>query len=407
MEKYDIISVAKALNMTLLKDDSRSEVPVVCPFCGDKRGKMSLRREKQGKPANVYHCWHCGEAGNMYDLFEQLSGVTIGDGDIRQLLDDYMTNGCRITISVAKEQHHEKKAAISRIASAKIRNKTYRAMLSMLSLRENDKKDLLRRGLTDEQVDAGMFASTPKDNIGICRKLIKAGCQLDGVPGFYINRRGDWALNVYDSISGYFCPVVQEGNVLGCQIRLNAPKDNRKYIWLTSADKDHGCSSGSPASSWGNPDSDHVIITEGILKSYVTYCLSGASIIGVPGVEAIKDVPYILNRHCHKVVYEAYYMEKRDPSICHMDYDKNKCEKCKEEGFKNRKNNGCDRKYQRRKKLEKSIEKLKKSVEKCGLPMKQYLWSLNNFGFWNGSNKGIDDELLARIKSREGQNGRN
>ena len=395
MAEYDILQVAAALGLTFLNNRNSVNVPVVCPFCGDKRGKMSLRKEKKGVPANVFHCWHCGEAGTMYQLYARLHGIEPSHG--REALDRFMASGNFASLPTVPEKNIRSSGA--QIASADIRDNTYRTMLSMLGLKERDRSDLLRRGLTTEHISEGMFATTPKDNIGICRKLLNSGCRLEGVPGFYLNRSKEWALNVYPACDGYFCPVLQDGKVLGCQIRVADPADGNKYIWLSSSGKDRGCSSGTPSSFLGEPDSDTVIVTEGILKAYVAYCLQDVSIIGVPGVSSIGDVERILRKHDHKLVCEGYDMEKRENCICRMDYNPEKCAKCMEQDYLYYDNGWCMKKAERRNKLQKAIEQLRNNVEKCGLPMRHYFWELDENGLWNGKNKGIDDEFLFRKKS--------
>ena len=53
---------------------------VVCPFCGDRRGKMNLVVDHGGKH-NLYNCYNCTEKGTMYDLYARVMGLT-GTGDL-------------------------------------------------------------------------------------------------------------------------------------------------------------------------------------------------------------------------------------------------------------------------------------------------------------------------------------
>ena len=78
---YTISDVANYLG---LKRTKRGHAPagtfnVVCPFCGDERGKCNMVIRK-GDKENVFHCYHCDAAGSMYDLFAALTGLSSQDG---------------------------------------------------------------------------------------------------------------------------------------------------------------------------------------------------------------------------------------------------------------------------------------------------------------------------------------
>lgn len=71
--KFDISQVADLLGIERITDGN--SFGVVCPFCGDRRGKMNFRILKDGEPANTYHCYCCGEKGNMLTLYADLKGL--------------------------------------------------------------------------------------------------------------------------------------------------------------------------------------------------------------------------------------------------------------------------------------------------------------------------------------------
>ena len=72
------------------------------------------------------------------------------------------------------------------------------------------------------------------------------------MPGFFINRDGDWEAAFYRKNNGYLCPV-RDGKerIIGLQIRLDIPLKERKYLWFTSSGFEKGTSSGSPAGMFG------------------------------------------------------------------------------------------------------------------------------------------------------------
>ena len=77
-ESFTIAEVADLLSIRRLSDSYQDEFPVECPFCGDLRGKCSFCIRKNGELKNVYHCYHCGAAGNMLTLYAELSGIYPG-----------------------------------------------------------------------------------------------------------------------------------------------------------------------------------------------------------------------------------------------------------------------------------------------------------------------------------------
>ena len=52
--------------------DPKNEANVVCPFCGDARGKASICVCRDGEVKNVFHCYDCGSGYNMVTLYAEL-----------------------------------------------------------------------------------------------------------------------------------------------------------------------------------------------------------------------------------------------------------------------------------------------------------------------------------------------
>lgn len=69
---FNISDVANLLGIKRLTEGNSFNV--VCPFCGDTRGKMNFRIVKDGELANTYHCFKCGAHGNMLTLLCRLDG---------------------------------------------------------------------------------------------------------------------------------------------------------------------------------------------------------------------------------------------------------------------------------------------------------------------------------------------
>ena len=187
------------------------------------------------------------------------------------------------------------------------RDHVYKEMLTFLKLKETHRRNLLLRGLTLK------------------------GFRLDGVPGFFINRDGDWEAAFYRKNNGYLCPV-RDGKerIIGFQIRLDVPLKERKYLWFTSSGLEKGTSSGSPAGMFGKIKDGTVYVTEGILKAEIAWMCTGNPYIGVPGVSNHKGLETVLRKLKEqglKRVYECYDMDKMMELSCKHD-EKSACRQC-------------------------------------------------------------------------------
>lgn len=185
--------------------------------------------------------------------------------------------------------------ALRRVALARepgaveLRNRVYRALLEALPLDPRHRENLRGRGLDDEQIALGGFASMPQEGRGyVARKLHDLfGDELAKVPGFFQWDDGRWAIAGY---SGLLVPVRDvAGAIEALKVRLdNPPADGGRYRYLSSSSKGGAKAVATLhvpvfASAIG---ADEIRITEGELKADVTTVLSGIPTLSVPGVEA-------------------------------------------------------------------------------------------------------------------------
>lgn len=229
---FNISEVADYLGIEKLQDTGGDSISICCPYCGDRRGKNTICIRKDGKEKNVFQCFSCGRHGNMLDLYlDQKAGYVGADRYKRAYADlrDALEKGHRDHTPKKRVEETDRKTEKTK-APVNVLDHTYRSLLRHLTLQTIDRLDLQRRMLTDAEIEAGLFRSVPSDPVGICRILKREGCMLENVPGFYKNAAGNWQLNVW--AEGYFCPVLQDGYLVGMQIRLRNPK-KRKYIWLS------------------------------------------------------------------------------------------------------------------------------------------------------------------------------
>lgn len=329
---FSIADVARLRDINYIKGRpvtkiSSSETYCDCPFCGKSGNQFSYNISK-----GVYHCWSCEARGNAIDLWINTSNeeyTNDAKGRKEAAKDIYTALNGDVEIMAFHRKDHESlnnsNVVEADLASDSIRNNTYRHLLDMLELKTVHAKDLMRRGLTLPQIEKIGFRTVPVGNTTqLCQDLINQGCILEGVPGFYLNNKNKWELNI--PAYGYMCPVY-DGNtnyILGFQIRLDKPLGNAKYMWIASKDKNKGVTSGALTTYLPGKNNNIIILTEGILKATIIWVfLKGqVSVIGIPGVNAKTSLRSVLDTFSMAYVYEAFDMDKAirpEPSLVNED----------------------------------------------------------------------------------------
>ena len=401
---FTITDVGALLGVQRLPGGDENSYNVVCPFCGDERGKCNFVVIKKGEIVNVYHCFHCGAGGNMLTLYADLQGIY---GENRYLKSYWMIQEelpmgikeCRIRQKQVLQREKRCREKLSEPVDYEQRDQVYREMLKLLKLSFSHKADLRRRGLTEAEISRmeqlGYKSICAEDSVSIARRLIRSGCNLKGVPGFFVNRNHDWEIAFYPKNSGYLCPVWSfDGLLTAFQIRLDVPYQKRKYVWLSSAKLNKGCSPGSPVSLSGDPDAQRVFVTEGILKAEVTHQRTGETYIGNPGVLNHKELRQMLiqlkGRGLQEVV-EANDMDKLMRLACRKDYG-TVCRTCSESGTE------CPKKKEKREQIRKGCLKLYEICEELSLTCRRAVWDVDAEGMWKEQYKGIDDWELRETE---------
>lgn len=377
---------------------------VVCPFCGDKRAKMNFRIFKDGIPANTYHCYCCGAHGNMLTLYADQKGIygtdryKIAYREIKEAL--RLPGNQKISDIQAPASFSEEEPA-----DLQVRDQVYRRLLMMLTLSQTHEKKLMERGLTEKQIKKHQFKSTPPYGTeSLTRKLIQEGYSLAGIPGFFVNDRKNWDIAFYRKNRGFLCPAYSiDGKIAGFQIRLDEPYEDRKYLWLSSTNKNRGTSSKSPVIFLGNPHERIVRVTEGILKATVAHALSGYNFLGVPGVNQYKELEkslILLMQNGLEEVQELYDMDKYLDIRCYADYKESVCKSCSMCGqFYGI--DVCEKKKKKRDQIREGCNRLYEICKKLDLPCTRKRWDYRPDGIWAGNDKGIDDYWLSCIKDRK------
>ena len=338
---FGIMDVVELLHLRIRRPSADS-VYVDCPFCGDFRGKMNVNHVK-----DTWRCNYCGESGGMLALYARLNHTTTAEA-YREICDALLAgeiswghetnerNMVTAGTSNMESRTTKKPEGIpqSPRADAQKIHDTYTSLLQKLLLKPKHKEHLCseKRGLTEEQIEKGGFKSTPP--FYLCRslteQLIKAGCTVEGVPGFYLHNEGYWTVNFNSITAGILLPCVSiDGRIQGLQILLDHPikdegappeKAGTKYLWLSSSSKNMGVSSGSPAYFVGSPGARTVYVTEGILKAYIAHGLMNRSFAAIAGANNTAKLDALFGRLAEngtELIMEAHDMDKyNNKAIC-------------------------------------------------------------------------------------------
>lgn len=315
---FGIMDVAGLLRLNIRRR-APGQVYVDCPICGDRRGKMNLNTEK-----DLWRCNYCGEGGGMLSLYAKVYGVSNSDA-YREICDALAVNGFSPDYTVP-EKTTPAEAEQSDAASVQEVHQTLSMLLSMLTLIPAHREHLRSvRGLSDDEITRFGFKSTPPPFLcrSLTNRLVKAGCRVQGVPGFYVDDNGCWTVKFHQRTSGIIIPIFGvDGLIHGAQIRLDHPlkdkddppeKTGVKYLTLSSTGKRMGTTSGSPIHFVGDPCSRVVYVTEGCLKADVAHALMHRTFVATLGVNNTAKLDGLfafLHRNGTEEIIEAEDMDK-------------------------------------------------------------------------------------------------
>ena len=300
---YDVMSII-GLDSTRIRSSSGY---FDCPICG---GKKKLNINPNIGHGGVCRCAKCSAGGDKLDLFLLFQSPRLvptrsssqsgslyykpseedrreGMKELEKLLHlSRQQPGYMEKVHQAQKQAEKAAAAGSKISSPENRDAVYTAFLSLLKLTAPHRKALHNRGLTDEDIERGLFRSTPLfGRANLAKKLLEQGLSLENVPGFFKTSRCDentgevieeWS--IYCPDPGYFVPIRnQKGQIVSMQIRLNKPTtDKNKYLFFSSGRETLENGIGAVSEIHVEMCSDpprYVYITEGPIKGYVSRSL--------------------------------------------------------------------------------------------------------------------------------------
>lgn len=354
-----------------------------CPFCMGKR-KLNVNLEK-----NLWRCAKCDESGNTISLHAKLANL-----DNKEAYQDLMRRYKGLPANEKAKIKVMPKPEIEYIPALTLtRGLFYSAFLDNLSLSEKHRENLIKRGLTDEQIKKFGYKSCPYLVSSIVVKTLNETqiplsmsnaekmylekgqrYQIPGIAGFGNNAHTSRA-------AGYFVPVRNKhGEIVRMQIRRDMPdklseeekESFARYITFSSGNEKEGVSSSGVENihyvgfetksvyidDYKTPEV--VCLTEGALKADVAHSLSGWAFIALMGVSSqaqlIGELEFLKKHGTKKIMicFDADYREK--PSVAD------------------------------------ALKKAKEKIESVGLK-----YEMVN---WDPKYKGIDDFLLARKQTR-------
>jgi hypothetical protein len=274
---FTIADVAALLPIKNQKPKNES-IDADCPFCGKTR-KLNLNVTR-----DVFRCNYCQEHGGMLDLYLRFHPELRDRSAAYRALREDLRIGYSANVRVPAQSRLPQAPHGVPLAMPWELHRTYTTLFSLLGLSATHREDLLKRGLTEEQIERFGYKSTPAFGFqNLAERVRQRGCVVEGVPGFCMEDDSHWTVRFHARCSGVVIPILSPaGQIQGAQIRLDRPFDGRKYMWFSGAEQKCGVSSGSPV-HFAGPFGRTLYVTEGGLKGTVAHCLSGNSFACIAG----------------------------------------------------------------------------------------------------------------------------
>ncbi len=199
--------------------------------------------------------------------------------------------------ALALKRKQEERERHANSMPAEQRDRYNRQLISQLPINNIDRDDLLRRGLTDEQIKAGGFRSV--------EQWQELDFPLpDTLPGVQIGGR---SLNTQ---AGYLCPFFDvDGRIVAFQVRKRSVEKGNKYSWLSSRTKNRPNGPQAHLPNGENPltvarpvgavERNAIGMAEGSLKPFIAAQKLGQVVVGAAGrqfAQSEQTLKYSLER---------------------------------------------------------------------------------------------------------------
>lgn len=395
---YDFTDICKINFLDEPKRGKSSDID--CPFCKSKK-KLNINNAPNKK---VARCNKCGWSGGMLAFHRDLNGL-LNNKDAKQDIEQKL--GIVPNTVQYKQRSRVVREAAKKASETEItlpieeRNKRYNHMSSLLSLAEDHKENLIKRGLKEGFIEARGYKTLPVNEdslIRLPRRMMADGYSVKNLPGFYLDEADNNTYKLRKFARGILIPVRNlNGYVEGFQIRKDddkVPRKIHKDDYTGEVIKDENGrpiyfpynkfnSLSTPSEDFKDGGKMHSVchyagayifdedrkklvpvieknsikFTEGPLKADVFYALTGEPMLGILGVNNSKQLKAMLEQLL------SYY-PNIDTVECCLDMD-----------------------YLSNKKVANALKKLEEMVKELGL---KYIHRT-----WNPDYKGVDDFALA------------
>ena len=189
-----------------------------------------------------------------------------------------------------------------KLDETRIKNLYSKIKLENLDLKPEHIMELIKYGFSIEDIEKIGFKSIPmneKERINICNKLIQDNLDLEGIPGFFKDKRFRWNFKAH---KGILVPVKESHRIIGLRIHLDNLYDaDTSDIWFSSSQECNGSKilnnimflypeENSIRFMNNNELKDIIIVSEMILAYKIHLYFNNNIVIGVPNVVSKKEL---------------------------------------------------------------------------------------------------------------------
>lgn len=267
--------------ITTISDDYLSGQHGECPMCGGGPDADRWRTFGDFSEVGGAVCNQCGKFADGFSLIQGANKITLPEA-IRLVAEFHAipeNTDAKPTASKAKTKKTKARVDAEDETAIQTAHLILSQYLQLMKLADDHLTNLRARGLTDEAIAGGGFATLDRrqHQMAVMRLTYEHGHRwFHEVPGF---REGTGC-----DPRGLLVPVRdREGRIRGLQIRLDEHKPGgSKYIWMSGI-----VSPGAPThfSAGCNAEAtDSVRLTEGALKAAISHCKTGIPAIAIAGV---------------------------------------------------------------------------------------------------------------------------
>ena len=224
LKKLSIINVKNKLGLEELFS-KKDIIYVKCPFCNSEKGTMKLNVTN-----NSYICKNCEARGYAIGLYAKCNYISNKEAYHKLINCDADISNNLVTTTTTNIRKNDEELDI-----------VYQAFLDSLILDSNHTMKLLQYGFSIEEIEKIGFKTIPtrdSQKVEICRKLIEKGIDLDGIPGFYRDKKFRWN---FKSHEGIFIPIFQNCKIIALRIHLDKEYNtDTTDIWFSSSQDNNG-----------------------------------------------------------------------------------------------------------------------------------------------------------------------